>query len=172
MHWIPESHSRRTDAWAGVRSPRSPEPHQFQNIILQSPLSVGWSETFNILLGGAVVHIILSKVLLYLSLFCSPLADTAEWWGGVVISHCCFWLHTLWYFDMGNWGRFVSEEALAISVSDGARLITAWWSSTNWEKYFYEYSPLFCISYGLFLIVNVLGILSYCIHWLWTAHHS
>lgn len=66
-----------------------------QNIILQSSLSVGWSEMCGILLGGAIVHIILSNVLLNLSLFCSPLADRAGWLGGVVIFHFCFKLYAL-----------------------------------------------------------------------------
>lgn len=99
-----------------MRSPHSPEPHQFQNIILQSPLPVGWSEMCGIFLCGATLHIIQPNVLLNLSLFCSPLADRAGWWGAVLISHCCFTLHALWYLDLGNWERFLLVRKLWLSV--------------------------------------------------------
>lgn len=154
MLWTPESHSRRSGAWPGMRSPHSPEPHKFQNIILQSALSVGWSAMCSILIGGAIVHAILPNILLNSSLFCSPLADRTGWWGGVVVSHCCFKLHALWYLDLGNWERFLLVRKLWLSVYL-TRLVSSLHSvpvqiERRTSTPFYWYSPLFCISYGLF----------------------
>lgn len=61
-----------------MRSPHSPELQQFKIVILQPPFSVGRSKKYVISsLGGTIVHINLTSVLLNLSCLCSPLAAGA-----------------------------------------------------------------------------------------------
>lgn len=66
-----------------MRSPHSPELHQFKNSVLQPPLSVGRSKICVIsCLGGTIVRISLNNVFLNLSRLCSPLAAEAGEGGG------------------------------------------------------------------------------------------